>query len=396
MTETKTKHSEWSASGCERWWNCPGSVALCRNEPDKTSVYAAEGSLAHDICSDVLNQKKKLDDLDTLIGDTVMVDGHEIEITEEMIDAVVEYVQFITEVSREIGLDANNVRRFMHVEQKFSISEDVWGTADCAFIIPFDRIVVIDFKYGAGIAVDVKDNKQLMMYALGVFKDNNHDITEVETIIVQPRSRHKDGSIRRDICTVQELVAFGKELEQKIQDTKQKNPALNTGDWCRFCSANYKCPALAQQSTDLAVQAFETEPNITQLSVKQISDILDKKSVIEAFLKNVAEYALHLLQQGEEVPGYKMVQGRAGNRFWTDQQEVINAYGKLGDKIWEKKIVSPTKMEKILRDSGMVKSVKEAKVEIDKYVDRNEGKLTIVPEYDKRDEVVLDTGKLFE
>ena len=51
-------HSLVGASSCERWWNCPGSNALIAKLPTPPNTkYAAEGTVAHALCEDVLKNK---------------------------------------------------------------------------------------------------------------------------------------------------------------------------------------------------------------------------------------------------------------------------------------------------------------------------------------------------
>ena len=42
-------HAKLSASGAGRWASCPGSVQMEDGIPDSESVYAKEGTLAHEL-----------------------------------------------------------------------------------------------------------------------------------------------------------------------------------------------------------------------------------------------------------------------------------------------------------------------------------------------------------
>lgn len=42
-----TVHARLSASGAERWMECPPSIKLSKGRPDTASQFAAEGTLAH-------------------------------------------------------------------------------------------------------------------------------------------------------------------------------------------------------------------------------------------------------------------------------------------------------------------------------------------------------------
>ncbi|MBR3257633.1 MAG: DUF2800 domain-containing protein, partial [Eggerthellaceae bacterium] len=50
LDHSHRKHSLLSASSSKRWLNCPPSAVLNDRFPDKTSVYAAEGTAMHERC----------------------------------------------------------------------------------------------------------------------------------------------------------------------------------------------------------------------------------------------------------------------------------------------------------------------------------------------------------
>ena len=51
---SSTVHAVLSCSGSSRWLACPPSARLEQQFPDQTSVYAAEGSKAHEIAEQEL------------------------------------------------------------------------------------------------------------------------------------------------------------------------------------------------------------------------------------------------------------------------------------------------------------------------------------------------------
>ena len=67
-----------------------------------------------------------------------------------------------------------------HCETKVSlefIEPGMFGTVDAAVAEIFGRLVVIDFKYGAGVAVEPKDNTQMIYYALGIAHEYDYNFT---------------------------------------------------------------------------------------------------------------------------------------------------------------------------------------------------------------------------
>lgn len=401
----ETKHSLLPPSACERWIQCPGSIVLSDGTKETSSKYAAEGTLAHSLCEQLLKNKITNNKLEELIGDTQMVEEYEIEITEEMVDAVRLFAKKVVEKAKELKIKPRQIHHAMDVEQKQVISKNMWGTADVVLVAPFNKLVVVDFKYGAGIPVSVKDNKQLMSYAVGAW--NNYAkgtpgiFETIDIIIIQPRANHKDGPVRVDTLTENELISWEKKLHGYIdiamnEYNKYKETGsidhitCNPGDWCKWCDGKHKCPVLFDEQNALAKQAFNQEDGLTNpsdLSLAQICKVLDNKKVIQDFVNAVEGHAIQMLKSGVEIPGYKLVRGRE-RRVFASEQEIIDTYGGKVD-LYEKKMLSPAKLEKAIRSANLVKTLKEAKEDVNKHVTVLEGNLTIAPEYDKRSAVTL-------
>ena len=180
----ESDHSPVGASSCERWWNCPGSVALIKKAPtQKPNKYAVEGTVAHEIGASWLSVPNTSASL-PLIGDVWHEEGFEIKVTEEMLDAVGQYVNFIQALEKQWETKAQ-------IEVRTKISDKLYGTADAVISVDFNRLIVVDFKYGAGVKVTACENKQLMYYGLGALlalpPDERSEIPLVEMIIVRPR-----------------------------------------------------------------------------------------------------------------------------------------------------------------------------------------------------------------
>ena len=183
-------HALLSPSGAHRWLNCTPSARLEEKMPPKpTSVYAEEGTLAHElaelfICHDTLGT----------LSDDEFSDKYEIIMSnklfnEEMLDMVPIYTDYCTEEYK--AAKASNPSAEMFIESKLDISEYVpesFGSADCT-IVNDSVMEVVDLKYGKGIPVSAEWNVQEMLYALGMLAkfDMLYDIETVKLTIVQPR-----------------------------------------------------------------------------------------------------------------------------------------------------------------------------------------------------------------
>ena len=95
-----TAHSKLGASGMYRWARCPGSVALIDKLalPKTASSYAEEGSDAHALAALCLTKNHNPG---FYIGKKVDHDGRKFTVTEEMADAVQDYVDAVDAVIPE-------------------------------------------------------------------------------------------------------------------------------------------------------------------------------------------------------------------------------------------------------------------------------------------------------
>jgi hypothetical protein len=85
---------------------------------------------------------------------------------------------------------------------------------------------------------------------------------------------------------------------------------------------------------------------------------------------------------GQEVPGFKVVIGKQGNRAWLDERAAEKALkaAKVGASVmYEKKLISPTTAEKLLKKNNPVAWEKMQNVII-----RAPGKPSVAPVTDPR------------
>lgn len=399
-------HAEYAPSSAKRWCNCSASVQMSKDADDSANMYTAEGSLAHEICAlTILNDSITPQNLEELVGDTYMIDDFEIEVTEEMIEAVMVYVNTIVRDMKELGLTYENYASCMSVEKRVTITEDCNGTSDLYLAVPFSKLVVYDFKYGAGVPVDVDDNYQMKCYAVGAMLDYEQGADSymdvVELVIIQPRARHKDGTVRRWETTRDKILEFKVEIENCIEKCKKEDVSFKDGDWCRWCPGKHKCPELFGETNSIAKTAFDVVEtgNDTLLAItdKQIIQMLDKKGTIEGFLKSIYNHALGKLKEGETLEGYKLVRGRA-TRSWYDAEAVEAKFEDQldGDTLFTKKFISPAQMETELKKAGICATKKEAVEMIVSMVNPGEGKISLAPAHDKRQGLVLNAGDYFD
>jgi len=222
-----TPHSSIGASSMYRWSACPGSVEMSRMAwPEKDSVYAVEGTIAHDVASYFLENNEW------------PAPSRYDEMTEKSMEAIKKAVTVYTDYIDNLRL--MHFRYQIFIEHGFdmgSVYPGAYGTADCVFYDMGNKVVkVIDYKHGAGLVVEVEDNLQLLYYALGAVTSLKLPFREVELTVVQPRAFHPKGKIRKWRIDVTTLLDFENKLVESAERTKAKNPKFKEGNHCFFCN----------------------------------------------------------------------------------------------------------------------------------------------------------------
>ena len=400
-------HSRLGPSGWDRWSRCPGSAALCDTVPNKVSIYAAEGTVAHEVADRVL--RGEVDHPEALVGEVFQSDGFDIVVDMETADAVNTYVATVRELIGNGVLMPEMQVPIGHLTGE----RDAAGTSDCIGISAGGtRLIVIDLKYGKGNAVDAKDNGQGRLYALGALELLGaifDEIVEVEIVIVQPRL----DSVSSEILSVAELREFANEVEVaaglvRLNDEvfgEGNDLDLNPGEkQCKFCDAKGVCPALREEvSSSLAVVASTagdfadlTLPkqaaavSITpEIDAERLAEFLRAVPLIEDAIKGVRAEVERRLFDGQSVPGFYLGVGRKGNRKWgvADIEEQLKK--RLGSAAYERKLISVATAEKLF------KAKPRTWAKIADLVVQDEGKPSVCKEGDKNPPYALPSADDF-
>lgn len=379
QNHSQRSHALLSASGAGRWLNCTPSAKLEDEYGEKkSSVYAEEGTLAHELSElylrkDILNSISE-QDFDQRLEE-IMANGL---FNEEMLEVVPIYTDYCT---AQLGsAQEDNPYAIMEIEQKLDLTDFVpesFGTADCV-VINDNLMEVIDLKYGKGVPVYAEWNKQLMLYGLGALQkyDTMYDITEVRLTIIQPRINN----ISSWQISVEELRKWAEEeLKPKAQLAFNGEGELNAGDWCRFCAVRNQCRKLYEQQLEIAQHEFAKPALLTD---DEIADIVRRTPKLVEWANSIAEYAQKkAIEENKQWPGLKLVEG-ISRRKWVDEDQASNAIfarcPELSeDEIFNMKLKSITDIEKLV---GKVR-FKELLSDV---VIKPQGKPTLVPLEDKR------------
>lgn len=358
-------HALLSASSAHRWLACPPSAVAAEAYPAQDTEFTREGTLAHEVAELVARAR---------------LDGRDLshypwrnEVTPEMIEHARGYADYIQE---QIETDDAVVL----LEQRVDFSpwvSDGFGTCDC-IILQGDKMTVIDYKYGVGVPVSAENNPQMKLYALGALNDFGiaYDVTHVEMHIYQPRINNvSDCSLM-----VEDLLEWTeKEVKPKATQAIKGEGDYSAGDWCKFCPHAGRCRKLTQVCTEY-VETHSLRAAIPVLAPHEVAEVLAMEPLISLWLKRVKQQALDTLLDGGEVPGYKVVEGKLGNRKWTDEQKVFAALAEARyefEDITETKLLSPAAMDKAIGK----KKVAELLADM---IDRSPGAPTVVSASDKR------------
>ena len=358
------KHAVLSASSSERWLNCPPSARLCEAYEDKGSDYAAEGTDAHTLCEYRLKQALGIPAEDPIENLSWY--------NEEMEECAAGYAAYVVELLETAKQTCSDP--VVMIEQRVDFSrwvQEGFGTADCILIA--DGVLnIVDYKHGKGVEVSAEGNTQLSLYSLGALEifDGIYDIDRVCVHIFQPRKSNVVSSMMDKTDLYQWADT---ELTEKAQLAYEGQGSFSCGEWCRFCKAKAECRERAEANLALARYEFQSP---ALLNDEEIADILGKVDTLTAWASDVKEYALQQAISGKEWTGWKLVEGRS-NRKYTSEAAVATTVEGAGFDPYERKVLGVTAMQKMLGKTRFEELLAP-------YIEKPQGKPTLVPESDKR------------
>ena len=377
-----TAHAKLSASAAHRWMRCAGSPRLSAGIKSESTYNAAEGTVAHEVAASALNGIQKPQ---TWLGKKVIIeDKFEVEVTQEMVDAVNLYVDDID--AEQMPLD----KWFVEVDLTPALKrlhEGLGGTADYVRYRPSTKhLKVRDLKYGKGVLVDVEENEQAMIYALGALLTLKVPCEEVTVVIDQPRAEHPDGRSRPYTFPSYRLLEFADELVTAAKATEAPDALLTPGEkQCRWCPAKPHCPALAEKQTALMANDF-AETALEALPPEKLAQALDIVPAVKARIKAIEELAYTRASQGQTIPGYKLVEKRP-TRQWKDEAALVAWAIDNAVDPYEKSVLSPAQLEKRVAEALPKGVKKEAKARIEPFVEKVSSGTALVRSDDDRPEV---------
>jgi hypothetical protein len=301
--------------------------------PKPSSKYADEGTLLHNVMAELIMSEEPPEYyIGTRYEDQILT----FELVEEKILPALR------------ALDVIDPEHKMEIEAETRVGfgdllPGVFGSTDLIGRLG-NRAVVLDWKFGDGVMVEVEENPQLMFYAAAAMRTPEaqwafEGVTEIECVIVQPPE------IRRWVTTPERIAKFELELVQAVKQAEKPDAKLTVGDHCRWCAAKPICPKM----TGAVDRALKVQ--LDNLDAPKISAYLKNADMLEDWIKDLRALALQMLESGAKLPEYKLVAKRA-IRSWSDEEKAkvaLFAYGLTESEVMESSVVSPAKAEKALK-----------------------------------------------
>lgn len=407
IAHTERAHAKLSPSASHRWMECPGSIRLSEGIAESSSVFADEGTAAHELCAHCLNtvfdparflnyvvdiRAKSASTRFLMPGTPVDHDIGRFLVDEEMVESVdlyVNYVRGLIEPGDEF-----------EVEYRFDlqhVADGMFGTGDAVIYKEKSaHLYVADFKYGRGVAVEPDENPQLLAYGLGAIKRHgNRPLTAITLAIVQPRAAHAKGSIREWTSDAMGLLDFEHQLREAALATEAPDAPLKAGDHCRFCPAAGLCPALRAKTNDIATAGFTDDEPAEKISGQQVAEALAEVDLLDIRGKRVRQLAHDMATSGHVVPGWKLVAKRA-TRKWRDEKAAADQLMMIHEiprsSIYIEEMISPAKCESLM--PGKNKDARAAALSA--MVTKQSSGAVLVPADDKRPAISTSDGSEFE
>lgn len=381
-------HAVFSPSSAHRWMACPGSIAANEGIEDKGSPAAFEGTVAHDIAERALTQGFPVS---TFVGleffdeDTLTM----VTVTEEMAAFVQHYVDFVEAEYAKLPDP-----KFLGVECKLPLffltgEPDSSGTAD-AVLMDSTTLHVVDLKFGRGERVDAQDNPQILIYALAALEEYGvlfDGIQSVKVTIHQPRLGHVDTAE----YPIKHLAPFLLNVWDAVKNAESSNPPRHAGEkQCRWCRAKATCPEF--QATVAEEVGFDpadpSEFDDVSGVAEKPDDLLGKSMqavpLVEMWCKAVRAETERRLLAGTPVAGFKLVQGKRGNRAWADPieaEQMLKSFRLKVEEMYDLKLISPTKAESLLKTEHIGPRQWKKLTEL---ITQSDGQPSVAPEADPR------------
>lgn len=345
MGHAERDHAILSPSSAKRWINCTPSALLAEAAGSKSSVYAEEGTLAHEIAEHALDHYIR-GLYDPIVDEALPIKDEHLKnplFNIDMANYIREYCDYV--IGEDYEMRKADGKSKMYLERRVDITDfapDSFGSVDVT-LLSDKTIHIIDLKYGAGVRVSADMNEQMLMYALGTLKSLESDhIEKIRMTIAQVRLDHYDTfeMSKEDLLSWAEKV-----LKPAAKAAIQGKGKQVIGSWCGFCPVKAQCRA----QRDAILADFDEKPEPLLLSDEEIVDLIGKIDTYKSWIESVNKYVYDRAIQGHKWEGYKLIAGRT-SRVIKDEakirQALLNEY--LEDEVLNIKLKGIGDLEKLV------------------------------------------------
>lgn len=240
----------------------------------------------------------------------------------------------------------------------------IWirGKYDAAYVDVKGRLCIDDLKYGWGI-VEVKENWQLLAYAIGEVIRRGQAFNEIVLRILQPRPHHEDGNYREWTLSYSTLLEYKEKIELRMIELNEGRKDLQTSDKCKYCpGAAEACPAFSR----LFYRALEVTTEFCQDSLTnqelsfQLDQIKRAEEVIKIKRDSLTELGTMRIKQGEIIPNYVHV-ANYGHRAWKNGISPDSIKAMTGLNVVDTVFMTPAKAEKVGVSKELIAQLTEKK-----------------------------------
>ena len=405
-------HSRLSPSSRYRWQACPASADVAaRYEGDgKSSPSAIDGTHTHTLLEHCLKNGR---DANSYFG--MVLRDHEGVFSPDhdrcaRVQIALDYI-----ASRVEQFPQAKILAETRVDPSALLGrEDMGGTVDVQLRTP-DMLELIDYKDGMN-TVEAKDNPQLEQYFFGVIGDmaSKGEIPTFSTVrltIVQPKLALTGGNpVSFHDYPFNELFCRMPKLIEEANATDNSQTFVAGDKQCKYCPHKVNCKefndyTFGKAGIKFAAVREEVEAKSgEQLTDDELREMLEVAPLLRKLLEEAEAEALRRITSGHPIDGLKVVAG-AGRRGWAFPEEEMEAklkrFGLPKEVIWKRTLISPAQAEKIKwqKRDGSEKQLtpKQIAVMNNEFVTKSDGKLTVVPESDRREARSFgDLSKMFQ
>lgn len=434
-------HALLSPSAAKKWLGCPASLACEVGIPNESGAAAVNGTAMHTLSEYALNAIKdghqgrdfdvakffapvaservvvRNDGKGPMVIDPEGKNPGDVLVTDDFVSQVSKYVNYcapimsaaeVVEVESRVSLTRILHPGFRLIEKpedaplldskgrkQYNADGELllqtFGTADFVALLkqpaPQDgtyTLIVGDLKTGRH-KVTAAENKQMMLYALGLLRKYrlSYDISAVKLFIFQP---YAGGADEWDTTptALEHFAKFASKQALKALDAYQRGkkgltPAdfRPSNDACQWCGFSEKCNAKVKAAS----HTMDEMADIGDLELTP--DVLkaewDKLPLMRQHIADIEKAMYTHLMAGRPMDGLKLVEGRPGNRAWSDTAAVEKLAEECFAVLHKEVLLSPTEAEK-----AIAKEAPELWADLEKLITRKPGQPSIAAADDKR------------